>query len=61
MHHRHRFSAALAVAALCLAPGAFAQEEDHSSLTVGMGVATVPSYEGSDDFACCRSRNFAAR
>jgi len=50
MHHRHRFSAALAVAALCLAPGAFAQEEDHSSLTVGMGVATVPSYEGSDDY-----------
>ena len=50
MHHRHRFSAALAVAALCLAPGAFAQEEDHSGLTVGMGVATVPSYEGSDDY-----------
>ena len=50
MHHRHRLSAALAVAALCLAPGAFAQEEDHSSLTVGMGIAAVPSYEGSDDY-----------
>ena len=50
MHHRHRLSPALAVAALCLAPGAFAQEEDHSSLTVGMGIATVPSYEGSDDY-----------
>lgn len=50
MHHRYRLSAGLAAAALSLAPSAFAQEEDRSSLTVGVGVAAVPSYEGSDNY-----------
>lgn len=34
-----------------LAAPALAQEaEDHSNLTVGLGVAAIPSYEGSDDY-----------
>ena len=32
------------------ATAAFAQEADHSSLTIGVGAAIVPSYEGSDDY-----------
>jgi outer membrane scaffolding protein for murein synthesis (MipA/OmpV family) len=40
----------LIAAAGCLAcsTAALAQEEDHSSLTIGAGVAYIPSYEGSD-------------
>lgn len=34
-----------------LAAPALAQEaEDHSNLTVGLGLAAIPSYEGSDDY-----------
>jgi outer membrane scaffolding protein for murein synthesis (MipA/OmpV family) len=39
-----------AVAALAFAPSAFAQEENHSTLTIGVGGAYIPSYEGSDDY-----------
>ncbi|WP_370308672.1 MipA/OmpV family protein [Sphingobium abikonense] len=43
--------AATFVASLSLAASAQAQEaEDHSNLTVGVGAAVVPSYEGSDDY-----------
>jgi len=42
------FSAAIAVAFLSV-PAAFAQEDNHSTLTVGVGVAAVPTYEGSDN------------
>lgn len=39
------------VASLPIITPARAQEaEDHSNLTVGVGVAAVPSYEGSDDY-----------
>ncbi|HJT39962.1 MAG TPA: MipA/OmpV family protein [Sphingobium sp.] len=31
------------------APSAFGQVEDHNSLTIGIGVAAIPSYEGSDE------------
>lgn len=37
-------------AAFFFAPAALAQDRDRSSLTVGAGVAAVPSYEGSDDY-----------
>jgi len=39
-----------AVAALAFAPSAFGQEENHSTLTIGVGGAYIPSYEGSDDY-----------
>ena len=39
------------VASLPIVTPARAQEaEDHSTLTLGLGVAAVPSYEGSDDY-----------
>lgn len=47
---RYFLSAAFGAAALYLVPSASAQEVDRSSLTVGVGVAAVPSYEGSDDY-----------
>ncbi|WP_150291617.1 MipA/OmpV family protein [Sphingobium estronivorans] len=50
MRHRHYLFAGLAATALSLASSAFAQQEDRSNLTVGVGVAAVPSYEGSDDY-----------
>ena len=43
--------AALPFAGLSLAAPAMAQdEEQHSSLTIGVGGAIIPSYEGSDDY-----------
>ncbi|WP_062733641.1 MipA/OmpV family protein [Sphingobium abikonense] len=43
--------AATFVASLSFAASAQAQEvEDHSNLTVGVGAAVIPSYEGSDDY-----------
>ncbi len=52
MNHIKPFTAlALPLAALALGMPANAQEaEDHSSLTIGVGGAYVPSYEGSDDY-----------
>jgi outer membrane protein len=47
---RRFFAVALPLAAVGFAFPAHAQEaEDHSSLTVGIGAAYIPSYEGSDD------------
>lgn len=34
---------------MAAAPALAQEAEDHSSLTIGVGVASVPSYEGSDD------------
>lgn len=51
--NRIKTIAAFALPAIALAIGApaFAQEaEDHSSLTIGVGGAYLPSYEGSDDY-----------
>ncbi|PJG47859.1 MltA-interacting MipA [Sphingobium sp. LB126] len=48
-HCRYLAPGAIA-AAFFLAHPAFAQEEEHSSLTMGVGIAAVPSYEGSDDY-----------
>lgn len=43
--------AATLVATLSLAVPALAQdEEQHSTLTIGVGAAMIPSYEGSDDY-----------
>jgi MipA family protein len=51
MHRLRRLLGATIVAVLPIAAPASAQEEEqHSSLTVGAGVAIVPSYEGSDDY-----------
>ncbi|WP_298396298.1 MipA/OmpV family protein [Sphingobium sp.] len=51
MHRFHRLLGATVVAAMPFAAPALAQEEEqHSSLTVGLGVAAIPSYEGSDDY-----------
>jgi outer membrane scaffolding protein for murein synthesis (MipA/OmpV family) len=51
---RRRAAATLVVAQFFVAPlvmPAMAQEEeDHSSLTIGGGLAVLPSYEGSDDY-----------
>ncbi|MBH1998283.1 MAG: MipA/OmpV family protein [Sphingomonadaceae bacterium] len=50
----HRFSSRLAatiVATLPLVAPVLAQEEEqHSTLTIGVGAAAIPSYEGSDDY-----------
>ena len=46
-----RFMGAAAMAVVAFIPSAFAQQqpdEDRSSLTVGLGAAVVPTYEGSD-------------
>jgi outer membrane scaffolding protein for murein synthesis (MipA/OmpV family) len=50
MQRLPRLSGAILVASAALAVPAAAQEEDHNSLTVGLGVAAVPTYEGSDDY-----------
>ncbi|MCP1468399.1 outer membrane scaffolding protein for murein synthesis (MipA/OmpV family) [Sphingobium sp. OAS761] len=50
MHHPRHALAATVVATLSLATPALAQEVDESSLTIGAGIAAVPSYEGSDDY-----------
>ena len=43
-------AAGLLVATAALPSAAMAQERDRSSLTIGVGAAVVPSYEGSDDY-----------
>lgn len=50
MIRRTAFSAGPLALALLLAPAASAQEEDHSNITIGVGGAYIPSYEGSDDY-----------
>lgn len=50
MISRHLLSFGIAISTLGLASPVFAQEGDRNSLTVGAGVAAVPSYEGSDDY-----------
>lgn len=48
---RHLLPAALPLALVAFAAPALAQEEqEHSALTIGVGGAYVPSYEGSDDY-----------
>lgn len=48
---RYFLPAALPLALLAFAAPVCAQEEeDHSSLTIGVGGAYIPSYEGSDDY-----------
>jgi outer membrane scaffolding protein for murein synthesis (MipA/OmpV family) len=49
MNQRPLLAAGLACLALLSAPAALAQEDDNN-LTVGVGAAVVPSYEGSDDY-----------
>ncbi|MGW8202043.1 MipA/OmpV family protein [Sphingomonas bisphenolicum] len=47
---RSRLAATLvAVLPLCV-PAMAQEEEQHSSLTIGVGGAAIPSYEGSDDY-----------
>lgn len=43
-------AAGLLIATAALPSAAMAQERDRSSLTIGVGAAVVPSYEGSDDY-----------
>ena len=50
MNHRQILFAGLAFIALGAAETAFAQSEDSNALTVGIGAAVIPSYEGSDDY-----------
>ncbi|MGC4250575.1 MAG: MipA/OmpV family protein [Sphingobium sp.] len=50
MIRRFILSAGPLAAAFVFVPSASAQEEDHSSLTIGVGGAYIPSYEGSDDY-----------
>jgi MipA family protein len=50
MKHRQFLAAGLAFLALSAAHPAFAQVEDSNVLTVGIGAAVIPSYEGSDDY-----------
>ncbi|HEX7741460.1 MAG TPA: MipA/OmpV family protein, partial [Sphingobium sp.] len=50
MKHRQFLFTGLACLALGLSPSAFAQDADRNSLTVGIGAAAIPSYEGSDDY-----------
>lgn len=55
MHHfRCRlaatFVAALPILASVASPALAQEEEEHSTLTVGAGIAAIPSYEGSDDY-----------
>lgn len=49
MHHLRRLLGATVVASMPFAAPALAQQEDHSSLTIGLGAAVVPTYEGSDE------------
>lgn len=50
MRHRHILAAGLAILTLGSATCTAAQEDNHSSLTIGVGAAVIPSYEGSDDY-----------
>lgn len=51
MHHfRCRLAVTFVVASLLAVPAMAQEKEDHSSLTVGAGIAVIPSYEGSDDY-----------
>lgn len=50
MNYRHILAAGLAFVALNAVHPAFAQVEDSNVLTVGVGAAVIPSYEGSDDY-----------
>ena len=50
MNHRQILFAGLAFIALGAADTAFAQTNDSNVLTVGIGAAVIPSYEGSDDY-----------
>lgn len=43
-------AAALPLAIFTFSAPALAQEEEHSTLTIGVGGAYVPSYEGSDEY-----------
>lgn len=49
MHRLRLLLGATMVASMPFAAPAFAQQEDHSSLTIGLGAAVVPTYEGSDE------------
>ncbi|MEC3912275.1 MipA/OmpV family protein [Sphingobium sp. CR2-8] len=42
--------AALPVLVPIASPAAAQEEEQHSTLTIGAGLAAIPSYEGSDDY-----------
>ncbi|WP_420144600.1 MipA/OmpV family protein [Sphingobium sp.] len=44
------FVAALPLCASFATPAMAQEEEQHSSLTIGAGIAAIPSYEGSDDY-----------
>ena len=50
MNHRQILFAGLAFVTLGAATPAFAQAENSNVLTVGIGAAVIPSYEGSDDY-----------
>ena len=53
MNHRQIVFAGLAFITLGAANSAYAQVkevEDSNALTVGIGAAVIPSYEGSDDY-----------
>jgi len=50
MKHHPFLAAGLAFLALSAAQPAFSQVEDSNVLTVGIGAAVIPSYEGSDDY-----------
>jgi len=50
MNQRQILAAGLAFVALSAAYPAVAQVEDSNVLTVGVGAAVIPSYEGSDDY-----------
>lgn len=49
INSRH-VAAGLFIAMAGISSAAMAEERDRSSLTVGVGAAVVPSYEGSDDY-----------
>lgn len=50
MDYRHIMAAGLAVLTFGSITGAEAQDDNRSNLTVGIGAAVIPSYEGSDDY-----------
>ncbi|WP_022681929.1 MipA/OmpV family protein [Sphingobium bisphenolivorans] len=50
MNSRHLLALGLAFSVASFASAALAQATDRNSLTVGVGAAAVPSYEGSDDY-----------
>lgn len=49
-HLRCRLAATFVAAQLLVAPAMAQEEEQHSTLTIGAGIAAIPSYEGSDDY-----------